>query len=157
MNRSERGSASAEAMIAITAIMLVLLLAVATGRVVIAGAAVEAAARDAARQASIARTGTQATSRARAGARDSLRSQGVPCTSINVQVDTTRFATPVGRPASVSATVTCVVPLADLAFPGLPGSVVRRAKSTSPLDPYRGRSLGSGRAMPGSHRSGETG
>jgi hypothetical protein len=129
-------------MLAITAIVLVLLLGAATGRIVVASAAVEAAARDAARQASIARTGTQAGSNARASAQESLRSRGLNCTSVSVQVDTSGFGRPVGRPAAVSAIVSCTVPLADLAFPGLPGSVVRRAEFTSPLDPHRGRTGG---------------
>ncbi|MEV7006647.1 TadE/TadG family type IV pilus assembly protein [Streptosporangium sp. NPDC051022] len=147
----ERGSASVEAMLAIPAIVLVLLLGVAAGRIVVTTAAVEAAARDAARQASIARTGTEAAAKAQASARQSLRSQGVNCTSVSVQVNTTGFGRPVGGSATVSATVTCTVPLADLAFPGMPGSVVRRAVFTSPLDPYRGRTLGLGR---GGMRSG---
>lgn len=139
---SERGSVSAEAIFAIAAIMLVLLFGVAAGRVVVATFAVEAAARDAARQASIARNAADARAKATARATTSLGSSGVSCEAVTVQVDTSGFGRPVGSPASVNATVTCIVPLADLAFPGLPGSVVRQANFSSPLDPYRGRTLG---------------
>ncbi|MEV4170174.1 TadE/TadG family type IV pilus assembly protein [Nonomuraea sp. NPDC049709] len=136
---NERGSVTVEAMLAITAIVLVILLGVAAGRIIVASAAVEAAARDAARQASIARTATAAASNAEASARESLTSQEVNCTAVTVEVDTKGFSRPVGIPADVSATVSCNVPLSDLAFPGLPGSVERHATSMSPLDPYRGR------------------
>jgi Flp pilus assembly protein TadG len=136
---NERGSVTVEAMLAITAIVLVILLGVAAGRITIASAAVEAAARDAARQASIARTPAEASTNAEASARDSLTSQDVSCTAVKVTVSTKGFSRPVGTSADVAATVSCTVPLADVALPGLPGSVERHATSTSPLDPYRGR------------------
>ncbi|GAA3624281.1 hypothetical protein GCM10022419_132350 [Nonomuraea rosea] len=142
---NERGSVTVEAILAIPAIVLVLLLAVAAGRITVASAAVEAAARDAARQASIARGAAAASRTAQASARESLAGQDVNCTTVTVKVDTKGFSRPVGTPAGVSATVSCTVPLADLAFPGLPGSVERHATFMSPLDPYRGRTIGSGR------------
>ena len=52
---------------------------------------------------------------------------------------TTGFATPVGTPATVSATVTCVVELSDLALPGVPGTRTVTVTVTSPLDTYRER------------------
>lgn len=136
---SDRGSATVESMFAITAIVLVILLGIAGGRVTVAGAAVEAAARDAARQASIARTAAEAGAKAQASARKSLNSRGVRCASVSVEVNTGGFGRPVGNPATVSATVSCTVPLEDVLFPGLPGTVRRQASFTSPLDPYRGR------------------
>lgn len=136
---NDRGSATVEAMLAIAAIVLVIFLGVAAGRITVASAAVEAAARDAARQASIARTAAEANSKAQSSARESLNSRGVNCTSVGVQVNSAGFSRSVGSPAIVSATVSCDVPLEDVAFPGLPGSVQRQATSTSPLDPYRGR------------------
>ncbi|MEV5896705.1 hypothetical protein [Nonomuraea fuscirosea] len=128
-----------EAILAIAAIVLVLLLSVAAGRITVAGAAVEAAARDAARQASIARTAAAAKSNAEASARASIADQSLSCTAVEVTVNTKGFSRPVGEPADVSATVSCSVPLTDVAFPGLPGSIERRATFTSPLDPYRSR------------------
>jgi Flp pilus assembly protein TadG len=128
-----------EAMIALPVIVMVLLLGVAAGRVTVATAAVEAAARDAARQASITRSATEARAAATASAMASLHSQGQRCGSVHVGVDTSGFGRPVGSPATVSADVSCTVPLSDLGLPGLPGSVVKRSRFTSPLDPYRGR------------------
>jgi Flp pilus assembly protein TadG len=136
---TDQGSVTVEAILAITAIVLVILLGVAAGRVTVAGAAVEAAARDAARQASIARTASEARANAEASARASLAGQDVSCTTVTVTLNTEGFGRPVGTPADVTAAVSCTVPLADVAFPGLPGSVERHATSISPLDPYRGR------------------
>src|SRR5665648_731209 len=48
------------------------------------------------------------------------------------------FATPAGTPASVGATVTCQVSLADT-LPGLPGSLDVTATVRSALDTYRER------------------
>lgn len=138
MNK-ERGSSTAETTIIIGVIVLVLMFAVIVGRITVATAAVEAAARDAARQASIARTAAHAGTAATSSAQESLRSRGVSCSAVNVQVDTGGFARPVGTPAVVSATVSCTIPFQDISFPGFPGSVVREARFTSPLDPYRGR------------------
>ena len=51
----------------------------------------------------------------------------------------TGFAVQAGTPATVSATVSCTVPLSDLALPGLPGAHTITATFTSPLDVYRQR------------------
>jgi hypothetical protein len=37
----------------------------------------------------------------------------------------------------VTVTVICRVSVADLSVPGMPGSVVVRATSSAPIDPYR--------------------
>ena len=54
-------------------------------------------------------------------------------------MDTSGFASPVGPPANVTATVTCVVNLSDVAVPGLPGTRTITATMTSPLDTFRER------------------
>ncbi|MCP2337510.1 TadE/TadG family type IV pilus assembly protein [Actinomadura rupiterrae] len=130
---------TAEAMVAIPVVVLLLLLAVAAGRVTIALGTVEAAARDAAREASIARTPWAAKHAAVASAQASLRSGGLHCADAAVQVDTAGFARAAGSPANVGATVSCRITLSDLGFPGMAASVTKRAHSISPLDPYRGR------------------
>ena len=98
----------------------------------------QAAARDAARQASIARTPAEAHAAALASATFALRQDSLDCRPA-VTVNTAGFGVPVGQPAHVSASVTCVVRLSDLLVPGLPGSKTLRASFTSPLDPYRSR------------------
>lgn len=134
----ERGSAAIELVLLVPALMLLLLFAVAGGRVAIAHGSVQQAAADAARAASIARTAGAAQTTAVAAARATLSNQGLTCASMTVTLDTSGFATPVGTPASVAATVTCTVELSELGLPGLPDRVVS-ATVTSPLDVFRGR------------------
>ena len=136
--RNERGSAAIELVLLIPALMVLLLFAVAGGRVAIAHGSVEQAAADAARAASIARTAGEAQTSAGEAARATIANQGLSCTSLTLTVDTSGFATPVGTPASVAATISCMVRLTDLAVPGLSDPVVS-ATVTSPLDLYRGR------------------
>ena len=135
----ERGSATIEAVIGVPAFLLFVLLIIAAGRIAIARQAVEASAAEAARSASIARTQGQAEANGVSGAAASLRNQGVRCTAQRVDVDTSGFAAPVGTPATVTATVTCIADLSDLSIPGLPGSRTITATMSSPIDTYRER------------------
>ncbi len=135
----ERGSAALEAAIGLPAFLLFVGLIIFAGRVAIATQAVDSAATQAARTASIARTATDAGATARSAATSSLTSQQVNCVSTAVTVDTAGFAAPVGTPATVTATVRCVVNLADLAVPGVPGTRTVTATSTSPVDTFRER------------------
>ena len=135
----ERGSATIEAVIGVPAFLLFVLLIIAAGRIAIARQAVEASAAEAARSASISRTQSQAEADGASGATASLRNQGVRCTVQRVDVDTSGFAVPVGTPATVTATVTCITDLSDLSIPGLPGSRTITATMSSPIDTYRER------------------
>lgn len=137
--RRERGSAAVEAVIGVPAFLLFIALIIAAGRIAIAHQAVEAAAAEAARSASIARTQGQASVDGTSGATSSLGNQKLQCSSKQVSVDATGFASPPGTAAHVTATVTCVVNLSDVAFPGLPGSRSITATMTSPIDTYRER------------------
>lgn len=141
MNRrdQERGSATIETVIVVPALMLFVALIVAAGRVQLAHQSVDAAAAEAARAASISRTATEAQTRASASGAQALTNQGLNCASTTVTVDTSGFAVPVGTPANVSATISCVVALDDVALPGLPGTITVEATVRSPLDTYRGR------------------
>ena len=134
----ERGSAAIELVLLVPALMLMLLFAVAGGRVAIAHGSVQQAAADAARAVSIARTAGSAQTTATAAARATLANQGLTCASMTVTLDTAGFAKPVGTPASVAATVSCTVELSELALPSLPDRLVS-ATVTSPLDVFRGR------------------
>jgi Flp pilus assembly protein TadG len=111
---------------------------IAAGRITIAQGSIDAAARDAARQASISLSPTAAQMAALTSARAVLKQDGLGCAPM-VVIDTSQFGIPVGEPASVTATVTCRVSLASLALPGLPGSLILIATFTSPLDVYRAR------------------
>jgi Flp pilus assembly protein TadG len=136
---ADSGSAPLELVILAPILMGLLGLVIAAGRTTVAQEAMDAAARDAARQASISLTPVAAAAAAQASARAALRQDGLACRPV-VAVDTSQFtAVPVGRPASVTAVVSCAVPLSNLALPGLPGTARLRARFTSPLDVYRSR------------------
>lgn len=137
--RQDRGSASIEAAVGVPALLLFIALIIGAGRVAIAHQAVEAAAAEAARSATIERTRADAAHAAEAAATATLANQQLRCLSTQIVVDTTGFTVAVGTPASVTATVTCVVDLADVSVPGLPGSLTISATVSSPLDTYRGR------------------
>jgi Flp pilus assembly protein TadG len=132
--RPERGSAALEAAIGLPAFMLFVALIVLAGRVAITTQAVDSAATASARTASIARTTGDANASARSAAAASLADQNLRCVSTTVTVDTTGFSAPLGTPATVTATVRCVVNLADLALPGVPGTRTVTATATSPVD-----------------------
>jgi Flp pilus assembly protein TadG len=135
----DRGNAALELVILAPVVLFLLGLAIAAGRTSIAQGSVDAAARDAARQASISRTPAAAQTAALASARLALRQDSIDCAPI-VNVDASQFTSrQVGQPAQVTATVTCQVTLSDLLVPGMPGSKTLTASFTSPLDPYRAR------------------
>lgn len=138
--RADRGTAAVELAVAAPFLMLIVMVVVAGGRLELARGAVQQAAVDAARAASIARTAEAAAGSAAATAEAVLANQGLHCAGHQVTVDTGGFGLPVGTPATVSATVSCTVPLADLGVPGLPGERTITATAHSPLDTYRGRS-----------------
>ena len=136
---TERGSAVIEAVIGVPAFMLFVGLIIFAGRVAIANQAVQSAAADAARSASIARTQGGAQAAGTTAATASLANQQVNCVRTTVSVDTTGFASPVGTPALITATITCRVNLGDLAVPGVPGTKAITATMSSPLDTFRER------------------
>ncbi len=137
---AERGSASVEAVIGVPAFMLFVGLVVFGGRTATASQALESAAADAARSASLERTAPQARQAAEQAARSSLRNQRVSCRSIDVDVDSGGFRSAVGQDASVVVTVACRLDLSDLAVPGVPGSRTLQATVSSPIDTWRARS-----------------
>jgi len=134
----DRGSAALELAVLAPVLLALLGLVVAAGRVSIAQGSVDAAARDAARQASIALNPAAAQAAGQASARAALRQDGLDCDPV-VTIDTSQFAIPAGQPAAVTAVVGCTVPLSNLALPGLPGSARLTASFVSPLDIYRSR------------------
>ncbi|GAA1570003.1 pilus assembly protein [Dactylosporangium maewongense] len=133
------GSAAIEAAILAPALLMLVGLAIAGGRIQVAGGAIEGAAHDAARAASIARTEGQARADAYSAASATLDQQGLHCSQLTVVVDTSGFAVPVGQPATVAASITCVVVFSDIVVDGLPGSKTINATFVSTLDTFRTR------------------
>jgi Flp pilus assembly protein TadG len=134
----DRGSLTLELAVLAPVFLLFLTLLVGGGRVALARSAVQAAARDAARQASIARDPATAQRDAYASAVATLAAEDLQCDP-QVNINAAALTRPVGRPSTVTATVTCTMPLSDIALPGLPGAVTEQASAASPVDPYRGR------------------
>ncbi len=136
---NDRGSATLELAIAAPVLLLLITLVIVAGRVAQAHQVVEAAAGEAARAATAAGGVASARAQADAAVAAALDSAGLACQSTSTQVDTSQWALPVGRPARVTATVTCQVRLSDLAMPGLPGSRLVTGSAGSALDTYRFR------------------
>nr|WP_243706428.1 TadE/TadG family type IV pilus assembly protein [Micromonospora sp. KC721] len=148
-----RGSVSVEVAVLAPAFIALIVLAGVTGRTAIADEAVESAAHDAARAASISRDAGTAHTAARDAVRRQLDWRGLNCSAAprialrgTVRGGPSSFdaayRSPAGEPASVTVSVTCVVSHADLALPVLPGMPLRTTVSasfTSPLDRYRSR------------------
>lgn len=138
-SRDERGSASIEAAIAVPAFALFVGLIIFGGRTATTHQSVETAAADAARAASIERTGTSGRAAAIDAATTSLSNQGVHCLDIDVAVDASQFSRTVGETATVLVTVQCRLDLSDLSVPGVPGSRLIKATTSSPIDTWRER------------------
>jgi Flp pilus assembly protein TadG len=137
--RDERGSAAIEAVIGVPAFLLFVGLIIFGGRTATTHQSVETAAADAARSASLERTTASARTQAISAATTSLSNQGIHCLDIDVTVDASQFSRAVGEAATVSVTVQCRLDLSDLSIPGVPGSRLIRATSTSPIDTWRER------------------
>ncbi|MFD3373701.1 MULTISPECIES: TadE/TadG family type IV pilus assembly protein [unclassified Streptomyces] len=140
--RSDEGSAAIEAAIVLPSLIMFLCLAIAGGRLVTSGSKIDAAAEDAAREASIHRTAGAAQGAAQAAAADSLNDQGIRCASTSVNINTGGLSVPVGQVGTVTVTVNCTVNLSDLLLPGVPGSRTLTSTATSVVDQYRQRALG---------------
>jgi Flp pilus assembly protein TadG len=135
------GNAALELIILAPILLLLVSLVIAGGRTSLAQNSVYAAARDAARQASISRSPAEAMAQARSSALNELAAQNLRCAPATVSMPGVQrqFAIPVGLPAAVTVIVKCRVPLADLTLPGVPGTKMLEATFRSPLDVFRGR------------------
>lgn len=121
------------------ALVLVLGLLVAGGRLWFARTTVVEAAQTSARSASLARSPGEAAARGTEAGRESLTTAGLRCATSSVQVSTAAFAVPVGTPATVTSTITCSVPFSDVFLPGIPGSIDLSGRGSAALDTYRAR------------------
>src|SRR5215471_18780740 len=119
--RPDRGNAALELVILAPVVVFLIGFVIAAGRTSVAQGSVNAAAREAARQASIAPNAATAQTAAVSTARAALRGDGLQCNP-TVSLNLGGFGVPVGEAGRVSATVTCTEPLADLLVPGVPGA-----------------------------------
>ncbi|PWR06256.1 pilus assembly protein TadE [Micromonospora acroterricola] len=154
MSRSaERGSVSIEVAVLAPAFIALMVLAGVAGRSAVAAEAVEAAAHDAARAASISRDSGTARTKAREAARQQLDWHGLACVNAldptfsgsvagNATSFDAAFASPVGQDATVTVKIVCVVSFRDISLNVVPGMLTKNritASFTSPLDRYRSR------------------
>ena len=139
IRRDERGSTAIEAAMGVPAFALFVGLIIFGGRTATTHEALQAAAADAARSASLARDAEVARAEASEAATTSITNQQIGCSAISVDVDTSDFNKQPGVPGSVNVTVSCRLDLSDLAVPGVPGSRVMRATMSSPIDTWRER------------------
>jgi Flp pilus assembly protein TadG len=138
----DRGNAPLELVMLAPVILFLIGFVIAAGRVSVANGAVAAAARDAARQASIAPNLAAAGQAAVSSADAALRADGLDCNPVVTTPGlAAAFGSQIGTSPLVSAKVTCDVRLSDLTVPGLPGSIGLSSTFSSPLDPYRSRDL----------------
>ena len=137
--RDDRGSATVELALLVPAMLLMLGLLVAGGRVWFARVTVTEAADTGSRAASLARTAGEAATAGRSAAEQSLSTGGLRCADTAITINTAAFGVPVGTPATVTSTVRCRVSFSDLLLPGTPGSINVSASGASALDTYRSR------------------
>lgn len=146
---ADRGSISVEVAILTPVFLLLIVVAWVSGRTVLARNALDAAAHDAARAASISRDYTQAQQNAANAVQQRLDWEGIACvgqpqhTFTNYGVDTLSQAfssAPGTTTALIHVRVQCTVGFGDLGLPWTPPDRTLVAEFRSPLDRYRGRS-----------------
>jgi hypothetical protein len=130
----ETGGAAVELVLATPFIVMLMLFVLFGGRLTVATADVNAAARASARAASLARSPVAAATAAEDTARRELEAEGVPCDSVQIETDTGSF----GPGGSVSVVLRCELPLRDLGLLGLPSSRTVEARQVVVVDRYRG-------------------
>lgn len=137
--RDERGSMTIEAAVLAPALILILGTTIGLGRLAMADNTINQVTHDAARIASISRTGEEARSGATAAAHSTLAAQGIRCSDLDLEIDTSGFAAQVGTPSTVTVTLRCTVPLADQFLPFAPGNKTLTATASRAIDTYRER------------------
>lgn len=121
---------SVEMVVLAPVLLLVVMLAVAGGRLVSAEGRVQAASRDAARAASMERSAGAAN----AAANRALSEADSAEHDCSASIDSSDF----GRGGTVTVIVGCQVELADLGLVFLPGTTTVTATATAPVDKWRG-------------------
>jgi Flp pilus assembly protein TadG len=132
--RDDEGNAVTETVLLVPVLLLVALFVVFVGRITSTNHDIDAAARDAARAASIESTPDAATAAAQDTATAALAGQHVRCNKLDVAVDTTAFT----AGGNVAVSIRCTVSLADVAGLPVPGSATLHSRAVEVIDRYRG-------------------
>ena len=139
MSKDQRGAAAVELTLVVPALLLVLGLLVAGGRLWFARATLNEAAQTTARAASLARSAAAANVAGRDAGSQSLATAGLRCRSTSVSIGTAAFAVPVATPATVTSTILGVVDFSDVILRAWPGSIALTGRGSVALDTYRSR------------------
>src|SRR3954468_5371076 len=105
----QRGAAAVELTLLVPALLLMLGLLVAGGRLWFARTTVNEAAQTAARAASLARSAYAAAGAGQDAGLQSLATAGLHCRSMSVSINSAAFGVPAGTPSTVTSTVLCTV------------------------------------------------
>jgi len=132
--QGERGSVAVETAVIAPALVALLLLVVFAGRVSHLDSAVQRAAAEGARAASLHDDPLVADEASSAAVAANLAANAVPCAHLEVSTGTSDL-----RPGgSISVTVRCVADMTDVALLGVPGSRTFVATSHQVVDRFRG-------------------
>jgi hypothetical protein len=119
-------------------LILLLLFLVYCARATTSRLRIDDAAHSSARAASLAASPALAATDARAAAQAALADAGITCRHLDVAAEVGGLT-----PGTlVRVTLSCTVPLADLALLGLPGGTTLHASAASPVDLYGGEARG---------------
>lgn len=132
--RDDRGSISVELAVLAPLVGILLLAVVVAGRVQVARADVEGAARSAARELAIARDPGAVMGSVESSVQAMLNVGSPSCASMS-------FA-PTVTPEAVTVTVSCVVDLGDAGVLPVPGSMTVSATASEVIDQYREGTVG---------------
>lgn len=138
--RDQRGlSPGIELVVLLPALLILLGVTVAGGRLWFARSTVTEAAYSGARAASLERSAPQAQSSGRAAVAAQLQTDGVHCAERTIALGTADFGAAVGEPGAVKATVQCRISFGDISVPGFPGTMLITGLASAPIDTYRQR------------------
>jgi hypothetical protein len=127
---------SIEAVLVIPAFLLFLALIAGIGRTAMVRADIHAGVVSGARLASLESDVRTAEQVGRLAIIEHFERANLNCVRLEIRLDTLALGLPAGQAGQVTATATCVVPLADLAVPGLPGQVTITESFSTPINTY---------------------
>ena len=134
--RHERGGAAVEIVLVTPLFIVMILFVVGLGRLASTREAVDGAARDAAREASMARTASGADQRAKDVATETLKDRQVTCQGLDIKTNANAGTFVPG--GIVTVDVSCTVANVDVVLSGLPYSSTLHGTFAAPIDKYRG-------------------
>lgn len=134
MTRDDKGLAVLELVLLVPVFVMLVYVVVGLGRLGLARQHIDAAARDAARAGSLARSAEGAQGAAHAAATEALGDHDLTCDDLAVAVDTAGF----GPGGWVRVNLSCRVAMEDLVGVWVPGTKTMHANGQAVVDAFRG-------------------